>query len=766
MSAPVKNAAAPAQSGSGAQKLGPPILVYIAAALVAGIVGAVISVEFLGESLAALGVPDPGTATTFGLPFLRSAATLIGCMGVGGFLMSAFGAPPRKDGYLDYDGYAAARTGQWGMFLWAVCALLLIPLYMSDVSGSPLKETLKPDLWGVAIQQVSTAKAFLAVAIIAGLTWFFSLLTRKWIWQPVFLALALCTMIPLALDGHSASGGNHDFGVNSLLWHVMATAVWVGGLMALVAHAKRRGPHLALITKRYSFVAFWAFVAVVLSGLVNAAIRVRFSEWLSTDYGLVITAKAVLGIVLLVCGYLHRQSVIPKLEAAEGEGGSSTAEARKAFSRLAIGEIIVMAGAIGVAISLSRIPPPLPQQIEITTMDILLGFRLTEPPNYLHMFGMFRLDLIYGVGAIILQALYMWAWFTLRKKGQDWPINRLLWWTAGNVFLLYATSSGLGMYAMAMFSPHMLQHMILAMVVPICWALGGPMTLFLRALPAAGRDGVPGPREWLVVFINNPISRFWTHPIVAGIQFVVGFYWLYLSTLFDWMGSNHSGHLFMIGHFLISGYIYFWVIIGVDAAPRHISAFNKMLVLFGSVVFHAWFGIALMQMRSPMNADFYQRLDFPFAVDILHDQWVGGAIAWGLGELPLLIVSIAHGVQWYRSEDREAKRYDRHQDRTGGQDLQAYNAMLASMTGEGGDFGEKEYYTADYETESVQSQLHTEKQRRRKQVRRRKGQKFTDLPSPEYGANIPGAYGQAPRSQRAAPEPGVKSDGASPEDAD
>src|SRR5699024_5148449 len=296
MSAPVKNAAAPAQSGSGAQKLGPPILVYIAAALVAGIVGAVISVEFLGESLAALGVPDPGTATTFGLPFLRSAATLIGCMGVGGFLMSAFGAPPRKDGYLDYDGYAAARTGQWGMFLWAVCALLLIPLYMSDVSGSPLKETLKPDLWGVAIQQVSTAKAFLAVAIIAGLTWFFSLLTRQWIWQPVFLALARCTMIPLALDGHSATGCNHDFGVNSLLWHVMATAVWVGGLMALVAHAKRRGPHLALITKRYSFVAFWAFVAVVLSGLVNAAIRVRFSEWLSTDYGLVITAKAVLGI--------------------------------------------------------------------------------------------------------------------------------------------------------------------------------------------------------------------------------------------------------------------------------------------------------------------------------------------------------------------------------------------------------------------------------------------------------------------------------------
>src|SRR5699024_12322418 len=133
------------------------------------------------------------------------------------------------------------------------------------------------------------------------------------------------------------------------------------------------------------------------------------------------------------------------------------------------------------------------------------------------------------------------------------------------------------------------------------------------------------PRDCRVAFINIPISRFWSQPSAAGIPFVGGFYWLYPSPLFAWMGTNPSGHLFMIGHFLISGYIYFWVIIGVDAAPPHSSAFNKMLVLFGSVVFHAWFGVALMQMRSPMNADFYQRLYFPFAVDILHDQWVGGA---------------------------------------------------------------------------------------------------------------------------------------------
>ncbi|MGO8112779.1 cytochrome c oxidase assembly protein, partial [Rhizobium leguminosarum] len=61
----------------------------------------------------------------------------------------------------------------------------------------------------------------------------------------------------------------------------------------------------------------------------------------------------------------------------------------------------------------------------------------------------------------------------------------------------------------------------------------GPVTLFLRALPVAGRDGVPGPREWIVAFINNPVSRFLTNPVVAAAQFVIGFYIMYFTPLFE-----------------------------------------------------------------------------------------------------------------------------------------------------------------------------------------------------------------------------------------
>jgi hypothetical protein len=39
------------------------------------------------------------------------------------------------------------------------------------------------------------------------------------------------------------------------------------------------------------------------------------------------------------------------------------------------------------------------------------------------------------------------------------------------------------------------------------------------------------------------------------------------------------------------------------------------------------------------------------------------------------------GVQWSRSDDRDAKRYDRAADRDGDAELEEYNAMLAKLSG-------------------------------------------------------------------------------------
>src|SRR5699024_11658022 len=117
--------------------------------------------------------------------------------------------------------------------------------------------------------------------------------------------------IPLGLTGHSSSGGNHDHGTNSYLWHLVFLVLWVGGLMALLAHGRRLGPDLDIALRRYSTIALGSIIVMAISGLVNAAIRIELTNLLTTRYGLIIVAKTAGVIILGVFVCIHRAWVIP-----------------------------------------------------------------------------------------------------------------------------------------------------------------------------------------------------------------------------------------------------------------------------------------------------------------------------------------------------------------------------------------------------------------------------------------------------------------------
>ncbi|HXO55580.1 MAG TPA: cytochrome c oxidase assembly protein, partial [Mycobacterium sp.] len=240
-------------------------------------------------------------------------------------------------------------------------------------------------------------------------------------------------------------------------------------------------------------------------------------------------------------------------------------------------------------------------------------------------------------------------------------------------------SSGVGRYMPAMFSMHMAAHMLLSMLVPILLALGGPVGLALRALPAAGRGDPPGMREWLLAALHSRISRFLTNPVVATALFVAGFYGLYLGGLFDAAVGSHIGHVLMNVHFLASGYLFYWVVIGVDPTPRPIPPLAKVAVVFASLPLHAFFAVILMSMPKVLGESFYHSLHLSWHTDLLGDQRLGGGMAWAAGEIPLVVVMIALLVQWSRSDQRTARRLDRAADRDDDAELAAYNAMLAEL---------------------------------------------------------------------------------------
>jgi putative copper resistance protein D len=647
--------------------------VLVGTAVLAGCTAAGIGTLSLASALTVTGLPDPGQVTTLGLPFVRAAGEIAAVLAVGSFLFAAFLVPPQRNGVLDADGYRALRLGTVASGVWAVCAALLVPLTISDVSGHPVADIPPMRMWSLA-GLITNASAWRWTAILAAVITLASLSVLRWSWAPVLMAASVMTLIPLGLTGHSSAGGSHDLATNGLLIHLIAASLWAGGLLALLAHALRGGDHLGLAARRFSMIALWCWVAMAVSGLVNALVRVQPSDLFSTDYGRLVIAKFVALCVLGGLGWRQRRVSVAALQA-----DPSPARARGALLRLTLIESAIFGLTFGIAVGLGRTPPPPPPSRLPSIPEAEIGYDFDGPPTVARILFDWRFDLIFGSAALVFAALYVAALVRLARRGDKWPPGRTLSWMLGCLVLLFATSSGVGRYMPAMFSMHMVVHMCLSMLIPILLVLGAPVTLALRALPAAGRDDPPGMREWLLAALHSRLSRFLTNPVVATVLFVAGFYGLYLSNLFDSTASSHAGHLAMNLHFLLSGYLFYWVVIGVDPTPRPIPPLAKVAVVFASLPLHAFFGVVLMGTKKVLGADYYRSLGLSWHTDLLGDQRLGGGIAWAAGEFPLVIVMLALLIQWARSDRRTATRLDRAAERDDDAELVAYNAMLAQL---------------------------------------------------------------------------------------
>ena len=553
------------------------------------------------------------------------------------YVGAAWMAPAQRNGFLDVGGYRAIRAASLSATVWAVGSFALIPLILSDTLGRPVDQAVSADWVISGISALNSVRAALIAGIAALLI---AILARAVLhpgWAAVLLVLALVALVPQADSGHSASSGDHDVAVDSMIYHLVGISLWVGGLVALLGLARQRVDHLDVVARRYSSIALLAFITVAASGLGNAWLRISYlSDLWTTPYGRLVLLKAGLLTVLGVIGYLHRRRTLPAI--ARGE--------RRPLIRLAVVEVSIMAATIGVASALARTATPPPTGVAPGNLELALGFTLDGPPTVITLLTDWRFDWLLGTASIVVAALYLVGVRRLRRNGVHWPPGRTTAWLVGCAMLL---------------------------------VLGGPVTLALRALPAAGREQVPGLREDIVSAMHSRFVRFITHPIVVFVLFVISFYLLYFTPMFEIMITSHIGHVLMSTHFLVVGYLYYWVIIGVDPAPRQLSPFVKLAMLLGALPFHAFFGLALMNSHTAMAADYYTGLGLPWVTDLVAEQRLGGAIAWGATEIPIIIVMIALLSQWARSDEKEARRSDRKGDRGADEELDAYNRMLAQL---------------------------------------------------------------------------------------
>lgn len=641
-------------------------------ALTAFAVGVLSVIAFLqigggAPQAAPVGIPDPGVFVGWALPLVKllsdaSAVLTIGMLLLAVFLLASQGT--------EVEGLSVQATriaSRWA-WAWATASIALYVLTVSDIFAARLSELTPRLIWSLFIDS-STGQAIVlqiigaaVVAIAAGWTTSVRALA-------IVLGLAVATTAPITLTGHAASAGSHTLATTSLMLHVVGVTLWVGGLAALGWVALRGSKRLPAGIERFSHLAVWAYVLVGVSGVVNASVRVTsLSDLFGSHYGALIMAKTAALVLLGVFGWAQRRRIIA------GGGG---------FLRLAITEVLVMAGTIGLGVALSRTPTPLGDEVLTTPAEELLGGPMPAPPSTIHLIFGWSAS---GTGLAIVGlglAFYLYGVWIMRRRGDGWPVGRTISWIVGMIVIAWSTFGGLGEYSHALFSAHMGSHMMLSMVAPILLVLAAPMTLALRTLPGPRQPGEISPRALLLGFLHSRFSRFMTHPLVGPLLFTGSLYGLYFSPAFEWLMANHSGHALMNIHFIGVGVLYYYVLIGVDPSPRVFQPLIRFGLLLVTIPFHAFFAIGIMSSEKVIAGDYYRELDRPFATDLLADQYLGGGIAWAMGEVPLVLVMAAIFVQWIRSDTREARRYDRQAVRDEDAALDAYNAHLEDLASHG-----------------------------------------------------------------------------------
>ncbi|GAA3524963.1 cytochrome c oxidase assembly protein [Amycolatopsis ultiminotia] len=621
------------------------------AAVVAGLALLLAVVATAGAVYTPLGTADPGALVTFGFAVVRFAAVAAGAGGVGGLAFAAFVAPGRRDGKLSADSFAAARFAAGCGACWLAAAIAAVPFSAAVAAGLPLGTVLRPEPLLSTIGAAEEPKAWLCVVVVAAIVTALAWPTMAWRTVVLALVLGVLGLLAPAMVGHASVGAGHDFATDALFWHVPAASIWLGALLAFLGYLRRTRRPDELVVRRYHRLSWICFVVVLSSGAVGGLVAAR-PDGLLSRYGLLLAVEVVL----------------------LGAAGTVLAAARGSSPRrVAVVEVLLLMLATGGSVALTVLVPPSFANHPATVQETILGYRLDTPPSWQRLLFEWRPDLVLGPVAVLACVLYLLGVRRLRRRGDAWPVGRAIAWLLGWLLVLAATSSGLAEYSPGTFSLHMVTHMALNMFAPVLLVLGGPVTLALRVLPA--RSGVPGAREWIVALLHAPVTRFLAHPAVAAILFAGSFYALYFSDLFGEAMLFHWSHELMRVHFLATGYLFAWVVVGTDRTPRRIPHLARLGVLFAVMPFHAFFGVIVMSKQTVLAATYYHYLALPWAGDLLADQRLGGGIAWASGEIPLVVIVVALLVQWSRDDERRARR----SDRSGEAEFDAYNAMLAQL---------------------------------------------------------------------------------------
>ncbi|RWR16578.1 copper transporter [Microbacterium enclense] len=582
--------------------------------LVVSAVAALVCALAVGGGAAPLQLADAGPLARWGLPVSKLVVNM-SAAGMGGALFVAlFTVRVEQRGFelaLDVAAVCAAiftvASAATGFFSFMV---IFNPAFNAGPEfGSQLGRYLVQTEGGRVWLMTTIAGAILAVLTFA---------VRSWGGTATVALLALAALVPMGTQGHSGDEASHQQATTAIVIHLIAAAVWLGGLLLLaIIRSVTSKSEMATVLMRYSTIAVIAFALVAFSGTVRAAIGLETLGALASPYGLILIVKVVALTAIGVLGAIYRLRLLRRMRANPSDA--------KTFWLLLCAELGLMGMASGAAAALARTPPPiLPEPAgALTPAEVLTGAPLPPEWTMSRWFTAWSPDLLWLVAAVLGLIFYVSAVLRLKARGYRWNPWRATAWVAGTLLLVWVTSGALGAYRSYIYSAHVLGIVILLVGVVPLLAAGAPIELARKAAHRR-EDGSRGGYEWAQVLMHSRGVRFASAPVVAVPATAMLIWLLFSSDLLRWTVGDLLGRQMATAATLVVGSLLVRGLIGGDGSSRRPTQM-KLLMVVGLAVAMAVVSVYIST-AGLVAADWFGAMGRTWGRAPAEDQDFGGVV--------------------------------------------------------------------------------------------------------------------------------------------
>jgi len=229
------------------------------------------------------------------------------------------------------------------------------------------------------------------------------------------------------------------------------------------------------------------------------------------------------------------------------------------------------------------------------------------------------------------------------------PAWRIAAWLAGVMVIAIALVSAVDVYAESLFSVHMVQHLLLAMVAPPLLALGAPITLALRVSTPTIRRSV------LLPFLHSRLARAISWPGVGWALFAVVMWATHFSPLFNAALENDALHSVEHLLYLAAGLLFWWPVIAADPIRWRLRPIARMVYLAAQMPVNSAVGLAIYFAPAVLYPH-YATLGRTWGPDPFSDQQIAGILMWGAGDLIILSALVLAIAAWLKADEKRGRR--------------------------------------------------------------------------------------------------------------